>query len=160
MSNTTSTPIYTNNDEGRKKIILNVVGIDKRFTDYCVLTTHKEIMKIRNTFLQRTKIENTQTFKELWHNVTKYTDEQLNDIYQEYGTLYQDWCSDVLVFFCVRLVLLNKPIDMSFIFCLKCKKEDTNQDFTKCSGCKRAYYCSSECQHNDWKKHKQYCKCF
>ena len=28
----------------------------------------------------------------------------------------------------------------------------------KCSSCKSAFYCSKECQTNDWKKHKNMCK--
>jgi hypothetical protein len=38
--------------------------------------------------------------------------------------------------------------------CDFCKK----QAFTKCSRCKQIYYCSSECQKNDWCKHKKLCK--
>ena len=26
-----------------------------------------------------------------------------------------------------------------------------------CSNCKKAYYCSRECQREDWKSHKHYC---
>ena len=34
-------------------------------------------------------------------------------------------------------------------------------DILKCSGCKRAYYCSDKCQKLDWKiMHKNHCKIF
>jgi len=28
---------------------------------------------------------------------------------------------------------------------------------TRCSGCKRIYYCSTKCQNSDWASHKEYC---
>ena len=28
----------------------------------------------------------------------------------------------------------------------------------KCSACKLFYYCDKDCQKNDWKYHKHYCK--
>ena len=30
--------------------------------------------------------------------------------------------------------------------------------FKKCSGCEKVYYCSKECQRQDWKEHKKTCR--
>lgn len=38
--------------------------------------------------------------------------------------------------------------------CAKCHKPASN----RCSGCKKVYYCSGDCQHADWQKHKGACQ--
>ncbi len=35
---------------------------------------------------------------------------------------------------------------------LKCKKDNIDGTFLKCAGCRRALYCSRECQKVDWKE--------
>ena len=43
--------------------------------------------------------------------------------------------------------------------CSSCHKiEPPNEKFKRCSRCKTAKYCSSECQRSHWKKHKKECK--
>jgi len=39
--------------------------------------------------------------------------------------------------------------------CNVCKKFGLS--LPKCSGCKKVYYCSKECQNSDWKTHKEIC---
>lgn len=39
--------------------------------------------------------------------------------------------------------------------CNVCKKYGLT--LPKCSGCKKVYYCSEQCQHSDWKEHKKNC---
>ncbi|KAJ7743443.1 hypothetical protein DFH07DRAFT_835518 [Mycena maculata] len=41
--------------------------------------------------------------------------------------------------------------------CYKCFKEE-NASLSRCTGCRRISYCSSECQKIDWKAHKPMCK--
>ena len=38
-----------------------------------------------------------------------------------------------------------------------CPKQDTTNSSLRCSRCKKASYCSKECQKDDWKKHKTSC---
>jgi hypothetical protein len=42
--------------------------------------------------------------------------------------------------------------------CNKSQAEGKGDAFKKCGGCKQVYYCSAECQKNDWKEHKSACK--
>jgi hypothetical protein len=42
--------------------------------------------------------------------------------------------------------------------CTNCSKEAGNQSLARCSGCKSAYYCSTECQKQGWGHHKEICK--
>lgn len=40
----------------------------------------------------------------------------------------------------------------------ECKRVGKNLTRMKCSACKLSYYCSAECQRDDWPAHKVYCK--
>lgn len=43
--------------------------------------------------------------------------------------------------------------------CLTCGVAETRVPLKSCSGCKLAFYCSVECQKDDWKRsHKRYCE--
>ena len=46
--------------------------------------------------------------------------------------------------------------------CRKCNKVETSEEFQnslmQCSRCRMAYYCSKECQKDDWKSHKPFCR--
>jgi hypothetical protein len=45
--------------------------------------------------------------------------------------------------------------------CRPCGKNPTQNPeikFKRCGTCQTVYYCSRECQRNDWKKHKEICK--
>ena len=46
---------------------------------------------------------------------------------------------------------------ISLQMCHGCDIQKTSSEFKKCSNCKMAYYCSSECQKKDWKEHKPQC---
>lgn len=50
-------------------------------------------------------------------------------------------------------MMKRRPIPGNF--CWNCEK--ANVQLKRCSSCKRAFYCSSECQHADWKEHKFLC---
>ena len=41
----------------------------------------------------------------------------------------------------------------------KCNKCGKNKDsMSKCAGCGAAFYCCKECQKENWKVHKKFCK--
>ena len=44
--------------------------------------------------------------------------------------------------------------------CLICGSDgcvDDRKELLRCSGCKQALYCSTECQREDWRVHKREC---
>ncbi|KAH9841725.1 uncharacterized protein C8Q71DRAFT_700219 [Rhodofomes roseus] len=41
--------------------------------------------------------------------------------------------------------------------CFYCRKEAMTKDFKRCSRCRGALYCNSECQKQDWASHKELC---
>jgi len=41
--------------------------------------------------------------------------------------------------------------------CTSCPKISIDKSFARCKGCKTTYYCSTNCQRNNWKKHKTIC---
>ena len=43
-------------------------------------------------------------------------------------------------------------------FCGLCGVSDAATKLTRCLGCKRVWYCSTEHQHAAWKAHKKACK--
>ena len=52
-----------------------------------------------------------------------------------------------------------KQNQLNIIRCNYCNVPETSTKHKICSACKKAYYCSAECQKHDWKRgHKEECK--
>jgi tetratricopeptide (TPR) repeat protein len=51
---------------------------------------------------------------------------------------------------------LSESIATSCLFCGS-NPGSANEKFSRCSKCKKAYYCSRECQVGDWPRHKKIC---
>lgn len=83
-----------------------------------------------------------------WVELSKYIkkniltrENNINDEIKQMGDLYsEDYMADII----------DKPI------CNKCGKDAIK----KCGRCKSVYYCSRECQVEDWKTHKPICDLF
>lgn len=41
--------------------------------------------------------------------------------------------------------------------CAKCKINKSEAELLQCTKCKKAFYCSKECQQQDWIFHKTHC---
>ncbi len=69
----------------------------------------------------------------------------------------QAFCYNVSLFFTDCPYILRIVLTYAI---LKCKKGNPNGTFSKCAGCRRALYCSKECQKVDWKegRHRDDCK--
>jgi hypothetical protein len=48
-----------------------------------------------------------------------------------------------------------KPLAIAYMVCGRCGMQGK---LKMCSTCKKAFYCSKECQQADWKEHKKMCK--
>mmetsp|Transcript_6651 Transcript_6651/g.10353 ORF Transcript_6651/g.10353 Transcript_6651/m.10353 type:complete len:228 (+) Transcript_6651:816-1499(+) len=42
--------------------------------------------------------------------------------------------------------------------CASCRSLASSKNLQKCGKCQSIWYCSKECQKNDWKRHKEFCK--
>ena len=112
-------------------ILVQCSPIDTRFKEYGIKTTHKEIMglcdnlineleqdekwkkdqNIRGSFSKishRKIMENT--FNKIYHNVIKYTDKELNNLYKRQNKKWDNWCDDVVLYHCYNRVLNQKLI--------------------------------------------------
>ena len=55
-------------------------------------------------------------------------------------------------------LIAKTPMPVSYVTCSTCKTPDLNSSFKKCGGCKKVYYCSSDCSRVAWEKHKKVCR--
>jgi len=55
-------------------------------------------------------------------------------------------------------LIAKTTIVVTFVTCSTCKKADVDSSFKKCGGCKKVYYCSSECNKVAWEEHKKVCR--
>ena len=64
----------------------------------------------------------------------------------------------------IKTIMATIPADkvdkIDIITCLRCQKELQESQIERCGACKKAIYCSRECQVDDWNygEHKYYCK--
>tara|TARA_R110000744_G_scaffold322612_1_gene428559 strand:- start:182 stop:610 length:429 start_codon:yes stop_codon:yes gene_type:complete len=125
-------------------LIVSCNTIDKRFSEYYIKTTHKEIMdtiteyndklekdkdekwcKIKNEGhnligihfrkLSHRKIIEAQ-FNEISKNINQYSDKELNDLYEKKNQLWTDWCNDCILYYCCNRVLNNIMIPTITLF--------------------------------------------
>jgi len=109
-------------------VLVSCNNINKRFKEYAVETTHKEIMdtinyveselkkdkreiwiKQRNDKLLFKKLSHRKMlenqFNQITYNVNKYSDEQMNDNYEKKNQAFKDWCDDAVLYHCYNKVL-------------------------------------------------------
>jgi len=60
----------------------------------------------------------------------------------------------------VKNVMPSSSVQNRCTFCKKYGDRTTNKVLLRCTGCKKVYYCSKECQAKDWQSHKPKCKMF
>ena len=89
-------------------------GIHPKLKEYLVLTTHAEVLE----FIQLAE-NDLPSLKRIFvsslHNLTKYSEEELNAEYELKSQKWQDFCEDVLIFYTTRLVLMKKQIPIKLI---------------------------------------------
>jgi len=92
------------------------------------------------------------------HIVTKVKYGIKLEIYtREQAGLFRAFCTPPIMhieaFSILRAASMNRNLNPSPL-CEFCSAFSA----TKCSACKKAFYCSPECQKNDWKAHKETCQ--
>jgi hypothetical protein len=112
-------------------IILLCNPIDTRFKEYAVQTTHKEIMdmldKLNNRLEKDEQWKNNQNikgessklcnrkimndiFNKIYCNIIKYSDKELNNLYEKQNGKWFEWCDDVMLYHCYNKVLNEQLI--------------------------------------------------
>lgn len=89
---------------------LSCKEIHERFKEYAVKTTHVEIKEIVDKALTEPRGKQIYMFRSIFHELIKYSDDELNTHYNNKDQEWQDWCNDVALFYVYRLVLLDKMI--------------------------------------------------
>lgn len=81
--------------------------INERFRDYCVQTSHKEIME-GFELAQKDDLETRKgVFRSVYGALTKYTDEELNAHWENDTQEWKNWCNDVALFYVYRRLLFE-----------------------------------------------------
>ncbi len=104
---------YNSHFEGDSGLVCG--QIHKRFKEYVVKTTDKEVKDAIGRAEKEDKVKVTYIFKLTYENITKYTDEELNQHYEKNTKEWQDWCNDVLLFFTHRYVLFGSKFPIPLI---------------------------------------------
>jgi len=158
----------------KKKMIIKLDEIDKRFSKYHIKLTRKQTKQFirERNYCCNTKLtpelkqEWTETFKDIYKMLISMSEEQLDEIMSfkhskdpSKRELYRTLCDAVTHFYSIRKNLLKKEIPYEFIGCDYCGNTDGDIKYKLCRGCKKVYYCSIECHNLDWKEHKLVCLC-
>jgi hypothetical protein len=98
--------------------------------------------EVRNMLLERLEID----FPDMPVELKRWSIKQI----KEFDTLPEDQRQCL---FETLIKKLTKPIMKNQCFC--CGKQEIK--LQKCGKCEIVYYCSRECQKNDWKNHKKDC---
>ena len=93
--------------EAPEIIYLMCGDIHPRFKEYCVQTTHKEIMEGFESAQQSSLEERKGIFRSVYVALTKYTDDELNQHWESQTQEWTDWCNDVALFYVYRRLLFE-----------------------------------------------------
>jgi hypothetical protein len=114
-------------------IVVQCSPIDERFEEYGIKTTHKEIMGLCDKLINELEQEHDEkwkkdqnitgsfskishrkimenTFNKIYQNVIKYSDKELNNLYERQNKKWGNWCDDVVLYYCYNRVLNQKLI--------------------------------------------------
>ena len=126
---TTETLMDASQFKKSDQIFIRCEFLGGRFEEYAVCTTHDEVMSMieayRNdknktcvkaiqkegkNFLALCQISGDQVLKMLKNQITKYSEDELNDLYEKKTQDWTNWCNDVVLYACARHVWKNEMI--------------------------------------------------
>ncbi len=91
----------------KRKHALTCCDIHKRFKEYAVITSDKEV-KDSIKECEKEPIETVKfRFKLIYKSLMKYSDSELNKHYEAKNQIWQDWCNDVVLFYAHRFVIFE-----------------------------------------------------
>lgn len=91
----------------KQKHALICTDINKRFKEYAVITSDKEV-KDTVKECEKEPIEVVKfRFKLIYKSLMKYTDRELNQHFEAKDQEWQDWCNDVVLFYAHRFVIFE-----------------------------------------------------
>ena len=117
-----------------KILIVPCELINKRFEEYHIQTTHYEIMDIftlidnqrdkmnaSNRWIKANNEKHTYTRKDvnqhqkdkmnrIYKNIERYSEFELNDIFEKNSNEWIDWCNDCILYYCFNKKLNNVTI--------------------------------------------------
>jgi hypothetical protein len=93
-----------------KYIYILASDFSDEFKDFCATTTNQEVKECLEFFNKKSKKENEELLGKIGRNLMSYNKEQLTKHYEDKTVEWDNWVGDLVLFYCCRFVLYNKPI--------------------------------------------------
>jgi len=93
-----------------KKIGVWCSGIGKRFAEYVVVSTPKEITSSRKRAEKQTEEERKRIWVSILRELNRYTDAELNAHYEASSQEWRNWCNDAVLFYAYNAVIFKKGV--------------------------------------------------
>ena len=102
--------LYKSVDDLKGKNIMVVCEIEG-LTDICIETTHSYIEDGVKDFENMDKQKKQFIFFSMLSNILKHRG-KIDEIYNK-DRIWQNLCDDIVLYYCARVVMFNKPIPLS-----------------------------------------------
>jgi hypothetical protein len=89
-----------------------VGDINNKFHDFAVIYNHKQAVNLTMDLMRYDKDILKKMFKDIYANIVKFSNEQMILEQEKQSQRFSEWCTDCLLFLCVRFVLTGKPIKL------------------------------------------------
>jgi hypothetical protein len=81
--------------------------ISPMFKDFFIKSNTNDVQDCLDLFRKKDNL--ISIYRKIIKNLFRYSDEELSCSVNE-GNKYNDWCNDVILYYCCRYLLYNKPI--------------------------------------------------
>jgi hypothetical protein len=96
-----------------QEIIILASDFSKEFENFSCTTTHRDVKEGIDFFKNKKQKELEELLGKIGRNLLKYNKTQLTKEYENKTEEFNNWTSDLMLFYCCRFVLYNKPIPIS-----------------------------------------------
>ncbi len=133
--------------------------------DVVVETTHGAITESIQEFKKMGKQQSTA----MLFRINESLQIDVNQAFAEQGPVWNNYCNDVVLHYTARAYVFNEPIPAISADTMqklkiaqkliqpRCQICGTTDNLSRCSKCKKMYYCTKEHQSDDWSVHKTIC---